>query len=67
MITERKQLITCFISTKSEILRDHHAPRARAPRAGLRKAITVTTHHFSQRHCPTRGRTSGPVPDRWRS
>jgi hypothetical protein len=30
MITEIKQPITCFISTKSEILRDHAAPRASA-------------------------------------
>jgi hypothetical protein len=45
MITETSQPITCFISTKSEILHDHAAPRARAPRAGLRTALTVTTHH----------------------
>jgi hypothetical protein len=32
MITETKQLITCFISTKNEILRDHGASRAWGPR-----------------------------------
>jgi hypothetical protein len=50
MIVEIPQLITCFFSTKSEILRDHAAPPARAPRAGLRKAHTVTTHHLSHQH-----------------
>jgi hypothetical protein len=45
MITETSQLITCFISTKSEILRDHAAPRARAPRGSPRTVLTNTTHH----------------------
>jgi hypothetical protein len=46
MITETKQLITCFISTKNEILRDHGASRAWGPRASLCTAPTVTTHHY---------------------
>jgi len=45
MITERKQLICCGISTKSEILRDHAPLRAGAARASVRTALTVTTHH----------------------
>jgi hypothetical protein len=45
MITETSQPITCFISTKSEILSDHAAPWARAPLASPRTALTVTTHH----------------------
>jgi hypothetical protein len=45
MITETLQPITCFISTKSEILRDHAAPRALAPRPSAPTALTVTTHH----------------------
>jgi hypothetical protein len=52
MIVEIKQLISCFLSTKSEITRDHAAPWARAPRANLRMDLTVTTHHLSRRHCP---------------
>ena len=32
MITERKQPITCFISTKSEILHDQATPCCGAPR-----------------------------------
>jgi hypothetical protein len=47
---EIPQLICCFISTKSEFLSDHAAPGAPPPRAGPRTTLTVTTHHFSQRH-----------------
>jgi hypothetical protein len=46
MITEIPQPITCFISTKSEILSDYAAPCARVPRASLRTGLTVTTHHL---------------------
>jgi hypothetical protein len=45
MITETLQPITCFISTKSEILSDHPEPRAQAPRPSPRTALTVTAHH----------------------
>jgi hypothetical protein len=45
MIVEIPQLITGFISTKSEILYDHAAPRGRGPRPGPRTALTVTTDH----------------------
>ena len=50
MITETLQPITCFITTKSEILHDDAACRAPAPRTSLRTALTVTTQHLSQRH-----------------
>jgi len=53
MIVEIRQLICCFISTKSEILHDHAAPRARGPRASPGAAptiTTITTHHVGQRH-----------------
>jgi hypothetical protein len=30
---------------KSEILLDHAAPSARAPRTSLRRALTLTVHH----------------------
>jgi hypothetical protein len=53
MIVETKQPITCGFSTKSEILSDHAAPGAEAPRASpptALTALTVTTHHFSPRH-----------------
>jgi hypothetical protein len=43
MITEISQPITCFISTKSEILRDPAASRARAPRVSPRTATTALT------------------------
>jgi hypothetical protein len=55
MITETLQPITCFISTKSEILRDYAAPGARAAGTGPRTDLTdltdltVTTHHLSPR------------------
>jgi hypothetical protein len=55
MITETLQPITCFISTKSEIMRDYAAPGARPPGAGPRTDLTdaadltVTTHHLSPR------------------
>ena len=44
MIMVIPQLICCFISTKSEILSDYAAPRARAPRASPRTAPMVTMH-----------------------
>jgi hypothetical protein len=50
MIVEIPQLICCFISTKREIPHDHAAPGAPTPRARPRTTLTVTTHHFSQRH-----------------
>jgi hypothetical protein len=53
MITETLQPITCFISTKSEILRDLAAPGARVPDAGPRTDLTVTTHHLSPGDCPS--------------
>jgi len=49
MIMVIPQLISCGITMKSEILLDRVAPGARAARAGRRKALTVTTHHSSQR------------------
>jgi hypothetical protein len=45
MIMEIPQPICCGISMKSEILRDHDPPRAGAPRASVRKALTIPTHH----------------------
>jgi hypothetical protein len=54
MIAETPQLICCFISTKTEILRDHAAPCARPPRGSPPTALTLTTHHLSQRHCRSR-------------
>jgi hypothetical protein len=42
MITEHPQPITCFISAKSEIPRDHAAPMAQTRRASPRTALT---HH----------------------
>jgi hypothetical protein len=44
MITERKQPISCGISTKSEILGDHALPCAQAPRVSVRTALTGTAH-----------------------
>jgi hypothetical protein len=44
MITEIPQLIRCRYSTKTEIPRDHAAPRARARRGSPRTALTLTTH-----------------------
>jgi hypothetical protein len=44
MIVVIPQLICCFISTKSEILSDHAAPRAWAPRAARSTAPTGTAH-----------------------
>ena len=41
---------------KSEILRDHATPRARAPRTSARTALTVTRHHLGPRHCRAWGR-----------
>ena len=35
-----------------EYPRDHAAPGAQAPRASPRTALTLTTHHFNERHCP---------------
>src|ERR1700730_5185746 len=59
IFVEIPQLICCFISTKREIPRDHAAPGAPPPRPGAppprgrpRTTLTVTTHHFSQRHWP---------------
>jgi hypothetical protein len=49
MIMEVPQLISCRTSMKSEILLDRVAPGGRAAGAGRRKALTVTTHHPSQR------------------
>jgi hypothetical protein len=43
MIVVIPQLICCGITTKSEILRDHDAPLARAPRVSPRMGVT---HHF---------------------
>jgi hypothetical protein len=43
MIVVIPQLICCGITMKSEILRDHDAPLARAPRVSPRMGIT---HHF---------------------
>jgi hypothetical protein len=60
MITEISQPISCFISTKNEITFDHAAPRAQVPRASPRTALTVTTHHVSQRHRPIRAELSAP-------
>src|ERR1700730_7322019 len=48
MITETLQQISCGISTKSEITREHAAPRGRAPRACSRTDPTDTTHHLGQ-------------------
>jgi hypothetical protein len=45
MIKEILQPITCFISTKSEILSDHVAPWARAARPGPHTVLTITAHH----------------------
>ena len=50
MIMVISQLISCRYSTKTEIPRDHAAPRARAPRASLRTTLSVTTHHLRRRH-----------------
>jgi hypothetical protein len=55
MIMENPQPISCFISTKNEITFDHAAPLAQVPRANPRTALTVTTHHVSQRHRPIYG------------
>jgi hypothetical protein len=67
MIVEIPQLISCFISTKSEILLDHAAPWARAPRVGPRTAHTVTTHHLNQRHWLLGGEVAAiRSPARWR-
>ena len=46
------QLISCENDLKTEILLDHAAPRARAPRARPRTALTVTTRHLNQRPSP---------------
>ena len=46
------QLISCENDMETEILLDHAAPRARAPRARPRAALTVTTRHLNQRPCP---------------
>jgi hypothetical protein len=46
MIMEIPQLICCFISMKTEIPVDQAAPGARAPHAGPRTALMVTTHHL---------------------
>jgi hypothetical protein len=46
MITEIPQPITCFLSTKSEILSDRVGP-AQVPRPTPRTATMVTTHHLS--------------------
>jgi hypothetical protein len=43
MITEFGQLISGQNSMKTEILLDHAAPRAPAPGASSRTALTVTT------------------------
>jgi hypothetical protein len=45
MITETLQRITCFISTKIEIPRDHAAPGGPAPHAGPRMALTRHLSH----------------------
>jgi hypothetical protein len=46
MITEFWQLMSYRCPTKSEILRDHAAPRALAPLARPRTALTATTHIY---------------------
>jgi hypothetical protein len=45
MIVEIPQPITCFISTKTEINRDHAVPCARALLSGRARPLTVTTRH----------------------
>jgi hypothetical protein len=45
MITERKQPITCFISTKSEIPHDQAAPSYGRGGEAARTALTVTGRH----------------------
>jgi hypothetical protein len=45
MITENPQPITCFISTKSEILDDQVAPGRGRRVPARRTALTVTKHH----------------------
>jgi hypothetical protein len=46
MIAVIPQPITCRISTKGQIRRDHAIPGARAPHASPRTALTITTHHL---------------------
>jgi hypothetical protein len=46
MIMWIRQLISCGIRMKSEILGDGAALRARASLASPRTALTVTTHHL---------------------
>jgi hypothetical protein len=50
MIMRIPQLISCGIHMKSEIPLDRAAPGARVPRVS-RRALTVATRHFSERHC----------------
>jgi hypothetical protein len=45
MFAEFCQLMSWQNSAKNEILRDHAAPRARAPRPSPRTALTVSAHH----------------------
>jgi hypothetical protein len=45
MIVEIKQLICCFISTKTEITHDYGAPGSAGAAARLRTALTATTDH----------------------
>ena len=49
MIMEILHLICCRCSTKSEIFRDYGAARAAGAADWPRTALTVTTHHSSQR------------------
>jgi hypothetical protein len=49
MIMETLHLIWCRCSTKSEIFRDYGAARAAGAADWPRTALTVTTHHLSQR------------------
>jgi hypothetical protein len=57
MITETSQLITCFISMKSEILSDHTPTCGRVPRTSPPTARTVTTRHSAG--APRRVRSLG--------
>jgi hypothetical protein len=45
MIVEIRQLICCFISTKTEIPDDYDAPGIAGAAASLRTALTATTDH----------------------
>jgi hypothetical protein len=50
MIMWIPQLISCGIHMEIEILHDHAAPRARAPRPSRRMAPAITTYHVGQQH-----------------